>query len=754
MRQNLGIVALPGLLVLLSTLSWAEPARINPAAQPSAPQKHPEVSLTGRIVDSAGKPVPEAEVRLQPSSNDQQMGIPTPDKELRVTSDADGRFRFPHLDAGHRDLRIERKGFAPVVRRDLQVAEQPLDLGDLRLTPEAVFEGRVTDERGKPVEGASVFAGRFDDPFLTLAQEDIRTGPDGRFRITGLAPGQRFDLTIDHPDYAPFQAPGLKAPAVESFQVVLSAGRTLSGRVVDEARRPVRAQISRISSQRVSLGNSSSSSMGSGTVGWADEEGRFVLRGLTAGLLDLQFEAPGFQAQTVHGVTIPEADNPAPLEIVLEPEAALTGKILARDGKPIADVWIQVIAADPSQRTEQPAFASTDGDGGYRIGSLGSGAYKVTAQRDSGGPPIQNEVSLRAGETHRLDLTFPSGAAVSGRIVDGAGEPVSGVEVRLAAPSMQFSGTSGADGSFRFLDVAVGAYRLTASGRGYAPAAAVDEVRVTDEEGIDRLELRMWPEARITGRLLGLSGDDLNQVQVTAIPEPLAFAMSPLRGTVDAAGRYHISSLGPGAWRVSASVANGRQVSGIARVGAPGEEVTLDLELPRGLTLSGRVLLDGEPLAGAEVRTVSMGLEGQPTQWQVTTLHDGSFTVEGLLPGPLTLAVVSSEGIGQARRIELAADLELSFDILTGRAGGHVVTIDGQPLEGVIVAFQGEDPDLTLSFSAPQVRTDERGAFEVPRLAAGSYRITAQAPGFGPASQRVTVTPGGTTEVQVVLKEE
>jgi hypothetical protein len=149
-----------------------------------------------------------------------------------------------------------------------------------------------------------------------------------------------------------------------------------------------------------------------------------------------------------------------------------------------------------------------------------------------------------------------------------------------------------------------------------------------------------------------------------------------------------------------------------------------------------------------------MGLEGQPTQWQVTTLHDGSFTVEGLLPGPLTLAVVSSEGIGQARRIELAADLELSFDILTGRAGGHVVTIDGQPLEGVIVAFQGEDPDLTLSFSAPQVRTDERGAFEVPRLAAGSYRITAQAPGFGPASQRVTVTPGGTTEVQVVLKEE
>jgi hypothetical protein len=50
-------------------------------------------------------------------------------------------------------------------------------------------------------------------------------------------------------------------------------------------------------------------------------------------------------------------------------------------------------------------------------------------------------------------------------------------------------------------------------------------------------------------------------------------------------------------------------------------------------------------------------------------------------------------------------------------------------------------------------RRAEQGAFTLPRLAAGSYKMTVRKGGFAAAETRIVVTPGGTVETQVVLKE-
>lgn len=559
-------------------------------------------SLTGRLVDPAGQPVPGAEAVLQPATMTSQ------EDELRATSEADGRFRFAHLGAGRFGLRIEHPGFAPAARKGLEVSGRPtaLDLGDLRLTPGATIEGRVTDEQRRPVEQAFISAVS-SNPLsgAAVSAESVRTGADGRFRIAGLTPGQRVDVHVEHPDYIPFEAPGVEAPRADPFDVILRTGRTLTGRVMDGERRPVQARISRLESMRMSFGGSMSSSWGEGTAGTSDEEGRFVLGRLAAGTVDLKFEADGFRAKTVPGIRIPETEDPAPLEVVLEPESALEGRVLTAAGAPAGGLWISMMRIDRQRLDLETSSGQTDADGRYRIGRLGPGAYEVHAFQGRGAPPVRTKISLSAGETRRLDLTLPPG-----------------------------------------------------------------DVRVEGTEA-SGLEPRRLPEEAV-----------------------------------------------------------------------PGQE-----EPAEGLTLSGHLFLDGEPLAGAEVGVAPA--EGGGPQTSARSRYDGGFTFERLQPGSLVLVVLAG-GMGQARKIELASDQDVTIDLRTGLVTGHVLTTGGQPVAGAAVALQGEDSGLAFSFAVPGMLTDERGAFET-RLAMGSYRLTATGEGFAPVLQTIVVTPGGTTEVQVVV---
>lgn len=81
------------------------------------------------------------------------------------------------------------------------VARRTLDVGTVKLPHGAVLSGRITDTRGRPVEGAWVVVGRFNpDAGAGEGRWTARTGADGRYSIpnVGLAP-----------DVATVYAPGL-----------------------------------------------------------------------------------------------------------------------------------------------------------------------------------------------------------------------------------------------------------------------------------------------------------------------------------------------------------------------------------------------------------------------------------------------------------------------------------------------------------------------------------------------------------------
>src|SRR5262249_51801475 len=107
--------------------------------------------------------------------------------------------------------------------------------------------------------------------------------------------------------------------------------------------------------------------------------------------------------------------------------------------------------------------ATADGDGNYRLEGVAPGERKIRALLP-GFLPDTRQVKVRA-RSNRVDLRVGSGAAVSGRAVTTAGDPVPRVQIFLLPLGDQSSPGSvqtGEDGTFSWRAVAAGTYRLEA----------------------------------------------------------------------------------------------------------------------------------------------------------------------------------------------------------------------------------------------------------------------------------------------------
>ena len=164
------------------------------------------------------------------------------------------------------------------------------------------------------------------------------------------------------------------------------------------------------------------------------------------------------------------------------------------------------------------------------------------------------------------------------------------------------------------------------------------------------------------------------------------------------------------------------------------------------------MLLDGAPFANAQILAQSAP-GADPSGGNTTTAWDGSFRITSLKAGRFFLAVAGPGGIGHSQALDLSADQAVSIEIASGSLRGQVLAATGVPVAGALISLAGENPSLNTGFQGPTVRSDEQGAFTLPRLAAGSYKLTARKEGFAAAESRIVVTPGGTVETQVVLKE-
>ena len=182
------------------------------------------VTLSGIIVDTNGRPVAGAAVTRDHDWRN---------KEAVLQTGPDGRFKIPNLLPGSLALTIQAKGLEPQ-SLDLDITN-PMPELKVRMLPGKIFKGRVLDDAGEPVAGASVQLDHVDlDPpeFDWSATTDIQ----GRFEWDSAPSGEHpYLITAD--GYCLRAEPALLADGAEKTITLRKPnGKTdVDGRVTDAA---------------------------------------------------------------------------------------------------------------------------------------------------------------------------------------------------------------------------------------------------------------------------------------------------------------------------------------------------------------------------------------------------------------------------------------------------------------------------------------------------------------------------------------
>lgn len=521
---------------------------------------------------------------------------------LEVPVAADGRFEFVvPAGTGHVQLTLRAEAlFLPSAVRAVPGEEVVLVVQ--RRAPEAalaqdlVVAGVVLDQHGQPFEGASLYAIEPEASSWRLSDEN-QSGPDGRFRLTGLA-RQRWRIGAQSSDAfgnAHQDIDGTRGDVLDLTLTLVRGGciegtvRWPDGRAVQEFRTKAQTQ------------NRSRSSTSRG--------GEFKLCGLD---LDVEWTLvlTAQEGTTAGTVQVPGLrPGGPPLALVLETADTFAVALDVRDaeGAPV-----------PNPR----AYAVRRGEGVGEVQAKASVLEGLTPGEWSihvsvPGFEDQSRIVTLAPGSAPLGFVLAARGHIRGRVVDAGGAAVAGAEVsdETTGDDEQLSDSEG-----RFeLEVSSGVHRLRAR-HALAGISAALEVELASGESVEDVVLTLGPAARLEGRVLDVAGRPASGVSVFA-------GMADT--TTDSNGAFVLEGLAPGTARVFARDSAGQGlVHGEVKL-LRGETSTLELRfLARDpVRVRGRATLAGQPYFGPLQFVSQGGLR------QAGFDREGRFSVELDRPG-------------------------------------------------------------------------------------------------------------------------
>ncbi|MFD8236527.1 MFS transporter [Streptomyces sp. NPDC059696] len=198
------------------------------------------------------------------------------------------------------------------------------------------------------------------------------------------------------------------------------------------------------------------------------EDGRYALATPGPGSYVLIAAAGGHQPQAV---TVTVGERPVELDIVLGGAGNLVGTVVTADGTPVRDATVTLT----NVHGEVVATTRSGREGGYVITDLVAGEYTLAASAPAFRPAAL-PVTVQASRETRRDIELAGGAVLRGTVRAGGGRPVEDARVTLldVAGNVVDTLTTGADGTFRFVDLSSGEYTVIAAG--YPPVATVLQV--------------------------------------------------------------------------------------------------------------------------------------------------------------------------------------------------------------------------------------------------------------------------------------
>jgi protocatechuate 3,4-dioxygenase beta subunit len=683
-------------------------------------------TVTGKIT-AGGKPVAGAVVVLLGGA------------EYVTTTDEQGKYSAPEPAKWANRMMVIHPDYAFV---DEITGNDPSKKGaDRALSSGVEIKGKVVADNGTPASGASIFVDNW---------ELAKSGADGTFSVAHAMK-----------DWSQIEARTADKNAVRSrsgsaIVLKLAKAASVSGTVVDAK---TQLPLAGAAIQLNPSGNFGGLGVSS-RQGYTDAKGHYTLSPVVPGIFSMNVSRPGASMPAV-SVSV-AANQSVQKQLYMTSMARVSGTVSDDDKRPVAGARV---AATSSNRGDgimmmignfRPGNSSITGpDGRFVLRGVQTDAdIRVGASKK--GFPAADSATLRLAPAERksgVNITIPRGVALTGKVTDGDGKPLSGVAVDAAAASNDFGGANlrrivmaarndrgddmvhtGSDGTFT-LRVKEGTYDVVFKREGFAAKTARGvQVNASSKP----VEVSLEPGVEVSGRVTR-GGTGVEGVNV-GIASMDGFTNT----TTGPDGSFHIADLTPG--QMMMNVSKREDFIQVNRmVTAPAKDVTV--ELPPGGKITGRVVdkSSHRPVTSFEAGVTTSRSGGgmmimMPPMLRHFTSDDGSFVLENVPPGP-TQVTVSAPGFTTARVPSInvedgktVSDLEVVLDTgvkLTGRVTGP----DGSAVAGVTVRLDeqgGNAPRMMRMGGGAEntAITDPNGDYSIDALEPGEKSFAFNRQGY------------------------
>lgn len=399
-------------------------------------------------------------------------------------------------------------------------------------------------------------------------------------------------------------------------------------------------------------------------------------------------------------------------------------------------------------------------------------------------PAAQDNAQPTVDESKHQSEQAPG--SIAGRVVDGEGRPLGGINVQLFANdsnSVEQNRQTEPDGTYRFAFLGAGNYRigfadpsdrflqnfypnaatLAEAGTVFvasndvqledvqlvAASAIQGRISTTNGQAITSAFVSLYENAD-NGETLSSTHPEINTVSIITPTDSITYTWSGLT-----AGVYRLCASGVIS-EANVQVSNcynqaGEDVNAAqditVTVGMTAANIDIELEVKEFAAITGTVTsILGGPLSGIRITTyISNTVSGwNVVSEDILTDKNGRYSINHLVEGIYTFSYHSanmpfaSELYGGASSLESATTIQLSAgemrpDVNAALYGpvisGTVTSEAGEPLSGISVYAFWWDPNRSEYGSSTAVRTDENGNYQKVLFYSGRWTLYFEDPG-------------------------
>jgi len=401
--------------------------------------------LVGTVYDDAGKPLPNAEVKLSrdPFSGEALsmqwfLGKKPTGQFERVVTNAQGVYTFVGIEpASDYFLYVDHDRFRPS-QEDLVFVGEEGEFGgpDVHMVPGASLSVYVTDVGNNAVPDAHLY---LDSAYMMGEEQD---SPDrmvgvsdetGFFEFKNVGPGARnlsvladgYGMTVQHN----LQFDGSPGEKLE-HTFVLEPGQPIAGRVFGPEDEPVvgaKIMAMKYSNQTSSRGDAVT-----------NENGEFIINDLAQGSFNLSVQADGYRVARHNRVQVGDVN----VLVEMIKLACVGGRVTDSNGQPLTNFTVVALRASPQnvrggdtgppiyENTEVKAKVDESSDGTYELCGLNPGTFVLKVRSKGLAPRLSEPFQITEGAPlPNVAVRLSEGGTIKGRLVDDEGAPVAGARL-------------------------------------------------------------------------------------------------------------------------------------------------------------------------------------------------------------------------------------------------------------------------------------------------------------------------------------